>query len=243
MSSAAHFVYIADVYCPWCYGFAPVMQKVAAEHPAFPVHVLGGNLISQPMTLAEDVARQPGLVDFWREVEQATGRSLAGAIRAAENGEQMRLYSPGADELLAVLRQLAPGHELEQLCMLEDMTYGEGKDLFAEGSLAEIAARWNIPASRFESALDQSASQAATERSLEMASRLMGEITSYPSVLLVQANKVDAVSRGYVHYETVAARLEDAMRDLGLSVQASSMCSHQHGCTSGRQDQPGSRKA
>ena len=51
-----YFVYIADVYCPWCYAFAPVMQMLAAGHPDIPVRVLGGNLISEPITLAEDMA-------------------------------------------------------------------------------------------------------------------------------------------------------------------------------------------
>lgn len=51
-----YFIYIADVFCPWCYAFAPVMKKLAGENPDIPVRVLGGNLISRPMTLAEDAA-------------------------------------------------------------------------------------------------------------------------------------------------------------------------------------------
>ncbi|MBD5539245.1 MAG: hypothetical protein HDQ94_04525 [Desulfovibrio sp.] len=231
----ARFIYVADVYCPWCFGFAPIMQRLAAEHPEFPVHVIGGNLISRPLTLEEDVRRQPGIVEFWREVEKTTGRSLAGAIRAVENREDMRLYSPGADELLAVLRHLAPHHELEQLIMLEDMAYTEGRDLFTPEARADMARRWNIPVAEFERALEQPEAVRATERNLEAAAELMGEITSYPSVLLVRGDKVDAVSRGYVHYETVASRLDWAMRDLGLEPQEeTAMCSWRGGCTIGR---------
>ena len=40
----SHFLYLSDVFCPWCYGFAPVMQRLAAEHPELPVRVLGGDL-------------------------------------------------------------------------------------------------------------------------------------------------------------------------------------------------------
>ena len=35
----SHFLYLSDVFCPWCYGFAPVMQRLAAEHPDLPVRV------------------------------------------------------------------------------------------------------------------------------------------------------------------------------------------------------------
>ena len=233
--SDARFIYIADVYCPWCFGFAPIMRRLAAEHPEFPVRVIGGNLISRPMTLEEIIEQQPDIVEFWHGVEKTTGRSLAGAIRTVEQKEPIRLYSPGADELLAVLRHLAPGHELEQLIMLEEMVYTAGRDLFTPEARSEMARRWNIPVADFEKALEQPEALNATERNLETASELMGEITSYPSVLLVRGNKVDAVSRGYVHYETVASRLDWAMRDLGLEPQEEShMCSWRGGCTVGR---------
>lgn len=228
------FIYVADVYCPWCFGFAPIMRRLAREHPQIKIRVIGGNLISRPLTLEEDVERQPDIVEFWRKVEQTTGRSLAGAIRAVENREPMLLYSPGADELLAVLRQFRPHHELEQLIMLEDMAYTDGRDLFTQESIKMMAGRWDIPVREFEKALDQPAALKATEENLKAAAELMGEITSYPSVLLARGDNIDAVTRGYVRYETVAARLDWALRDLGIELEDNSMCSWYNGCTVGR---------
>lgn len=229
-----HFIYVADVFCPWCYAFGPIMKRVSDEHPDWPVQVVGGNLISQPMTLAQDYASNPGLVQFWHEVEQTTGRDLSGAIQAAEQGRQVRMYSPGADEILVTLRAFAPGHELDQLLELEDLFYGQGRDMFADDALAEIAAHWKIPASKFESALDQPAALKATEQNLAEAAQLMGEIGSYPSVLLAHGGRIDAVSRGYVHYETVAARLEGAIKDLEIPASEHKGCSRQGGCTTGK---------
>lgn len=229
---SAHFVYIADVYCPWCYGFAPIMTKLAKIYPQFPVHVIGGNLISRPITLAEDAAASPDLVDFWHEVEQTTRRSLAGAINAVEEDRDVRMFSPAADEILVALKKLAPNHELEQLIELEDMFYGQGRDLFTQESLKEIASNWKIDVISLQHVLDKDATAAATEKNLAEASELMGEITSYPSVLLVRNNKVDAVSRGYVHFETVDARMKDAMQDLGIEVPKTGIyCSRHGGCT------------
>lgn len=230
----AHFVYVADVFCPWCFAFAPIMQRLARENQELPVRVIGGNLISRPMTLAQDAASQPGLVDFWHEVENVSGRSLEGAINAVLTQADVRLYSPAADEILTVLKNMAPGHELEQLVELEDMFYGQGRDIFTDESLAQIAKKWGIQAAAFEKALDEPAALRATEKNLREASELMGEITSYPSVLLVSGNKIDAVSRGYVHYETVLARLKDAERDLGIPATEGIQCSRQNGCTSGK---------
>lgn len=228
------FIYVADIYCPWCYAFGPIMKKLSQAYPQFPVKVIGGNLISRPMTLAEDAATQPDLVDFWHEVEKASGRSLAGGIRAVETGADIHLYSPGADEIFTVLKTLAPGHELEQFLYLEEFFYGEGRDLFAEATLREIAKKWQISAASFEKALDQPQALAATRKSLAQASELMGEITSYPSVILAAGSQIIPLSRGFVHYETVRARLEDAMRHLDLSPSAGRHCSRQDGCTAGR---------
>lgn len=232
---STHFIYIADVFCPWCYAFAPVMKKLADENPDIPVQVVGGNLISRPITLIQDADQSPGLVDFWREVERTSGRSLEGAINAVRSRRDVRLYSPGADEILAVLKKMAPGHELEQLFELEDMFYGQGRDMFTDVALSEIAEHWKIDPDNFESALDEPAALAATETNLQMAAELMGEIGSYPSVLLVRGDKYDAVSRGYVHYETVVARLEDAMRDLGVPLEESHFCTLHNGCSLHRQ--------
>lgn len=232
--SEARFIYVADVFCPWCYGFGPVMKRISAENPQIPVEVVGGNLISRPMTLAEDVAANPGLVDFWREVESACGLSLSGAINAALARKPIRMYSPAADEILVELRSFAPGQALEQLLYLEDIFYGQGEDMFSEPALAQIASHWQIPVSRFERALDSEAAFAATKRNLAEAAQLMGEIGSYPSVLLAKGSKIYAVSRGFVHYETVAARLASAMRDLDIEPAEHKGCSLAEGCTAGR---------
>lgn len=213
----ARLIYIADVYCPWCYGFAPIMGKLAADNPELPVKVFGGSLIPRLITLKEDAASQPGLIDFWRRVERMTGRSLEGAIRAVETGANVRLYSPGADEILAILAVMAPGHELAQLFELEDMFYGQGLDLFTDQSLGKIAAAWKISASSLEKAMEEKVYQEAAEKKLEDARGIMGEIDAYPSVFLESGGKLMAVSRGYVHYETALSRLNDVKHELGLT--------------------------
>lgn len=229
----AHFIYIADVYCPWCYGFGPIMKRIADEHPQFPMRVIGGNLMSRDTNLQEYTANDPELYNFWLEVEETTGRSLAGALNALRNDEPIRMYSPGADLILMALKKMAPGQELEQMLMVEDMFYGMGLDLFTRSSIDMISSRWNVPAQLLMDACNTPANEQATEIALEAAAELMGEITAYPSVLLVRGEKVDAVSRGYVHYETVAKRMEDAMADLGLEDIESRYCSWRGNCAFG----------
>lgn len=232
--NGTHFIYLADIFCPWCYGFGPVMKQLAADHPEIPVRVVGGNLISRPMTLAEDMAANPDLVDFWRSVEKTVGRPLTGAIEAAREGREVRMYSPGADEILVTLNHMAPGRELDQLLYLEDLFYLKGIDMFAPEALVEIAARWGIPAARLEGALDTEAALTATRRNLAEASRLLGEVGSYPSVFLARDNDIHAVSRGFVRYETASARVADVMRDMDIEPAGHEGCSFAEDCSTGK---------
>lgn len=228
------FIYLADIFCPWCYGFGPVMKRLAGENPEFPVTVVGGNLISQPMTLAEDMAANPGLVEFWRSVEKTVGRPLTGAIEAARAGREVRMYSPGADEILVTLNHMAPGQELDQLLCLEEFFYLKGRDMFTREALGEIAGRWGIPAHKLENSLDTEAALAATRRNLDEASRLLGEVGSYPSLFLARRDKIYAVSRGYVRYETVSSRLADVLRDLDIAPVGHLGCSFAEDCSAGK---------
>lgn len=227
------FVYIADVYCPWCYAFAPVMKRIVAENPEIPVLVLGGNLISQPTTLADDVAASDNLVGFWEDVQTKSGQSFAGAIKAAKDGRMVRMYSPGADEILTVLSEYAPGHELEQLFYLEDLFYAQGRDLFDEATLNEIAERWDVKPEPFQRALDSAKTKEVTDAKLEEAAEVMGDISAYPTLLLVRRMDVAVVSRGFVHYETVATRLKNALEEMGLEKLENEFCSRSGTCSAG----------
>ena len=76
----SHFLYLSDVFCPWCYGFAPVMQRLAAEHPDLPVRVLGGDLVGQATTLTEMKAGSPNLRDFFVRLEKTTAQPVGGFL-------------------------------------------------------------------------------------------------------------------------------------------------------------------
>lgn len=231
--SEAHFIYIADVYCPWCYGFGPVIRRISKEHPEFPIKVIGGDLMSTPTDLQAYAARDPGLRDFWLKVQKTTGRNLGGAIDALERGLKIRMDSPRADEILTVLKRKAPGHELDQMLELEDMFYDQGKDLFTDESLAQIGERWDLSPEDLKAAMAEPENREETRLSLALAAKLMGEITAYPSLLLVRGKQVDVASRGYVRYETADQRVLDVMRDLGVESEAGEYCSWSGNCAFG----------
>ncbi len=113
----SHFLYISDVFCPWCYGFAPVMQRISSEHPGYPVRVLSGDLVENPTTTGEMMRNHPTMREFFVRLAKTTGQAVGqDFLRRLEPGQgDLRMFSPDMAVPLAALKKLAPGHELEQM--------------------------------------------------------------------------------------------------------------------------------
>lgn len=145
-----NLLYLTDVFCPWCYGFAPVMRRLAAEHPELPVRVLGGNLMDEPQTLTGMLEEYPTIREFFARLQETTGQSTEHFRQALEQavagtGPDLLMHSPAMNLPLAALRHLAPGHELEQMEAFQMAFYAQGRDVMAAGEQAAIAAAW-LPA-------------------------------------------------------------------------------------------------
>ena len=61
-----NLLYLSDVFCPWCYGFGPVMRRILADYPGTSVRVLGGDLVDEALTLSEMKEEHPSIREFFR---------------------------------------------------------------------------------------------------------------------------------------------------------------------------------
>ena len=212
-----HLLYITDVFCPWCYGFIPVMRRLSRDHPSLPVRVLGGNLVESPQRISEMLEEHPALPAFFERLEQTTGQTTARfreLVKASSGGEQNWLMHSAAMNLpLAALRRLAPGHELEQMEAFEEGFYSEARDVMAPDFWDRVAARWGISQARLQTALHDPAVQQAAEEDAREAEDIMGEFCLYPTLYLEQGAGRTLLARGYVPYERVKEALEAALSD------------------------------
>lgn len=217
--ASAEFIYVADVFCPWCYAFGPVVEKLTREHPEFPVRVYGGDLVSRSTTLLEIGARDQGLASFWAETAKETGRSFDGALAALRGKRDVTLSSPNADRVFEALKTLAPGHELEQFIALEDTFFLKGEDLFSARSIKDLAVRWNLEAKALADAINSDDNARLTAKAMAEGEKLLGD-GGYPTLYLQRGNRLDAVTRGYCEYAEAEKNLGDAIRDLKVDAPA-----------------------
>ena len=197
-----NLLYLTDVFCPWCYGFAPVMRRLAAEHPDRPVRVLGGNLMDEPQPLTGMLEEYPTIREFFARLQETTGQSTEHFRQALEQavagtGPDLLMHSPAMNLPLAALRHLAPGHELEQMEAFQMAFYAQGRDVMAAGALT--------------AAMADPAIRSAARHDAAEAEEVMGEFLLYPTLYLEHDGQRTLLARGYSDYASVRAKLDDAL--------------------------------
>ena len=161
------FIYITDVFCPWCFGFAPVMQELAEEY-RFPVRVLCGELVDEPTPTSK--MGTPTLLAFFERLSATTGREIGkGFFELLTPEKSVLMDSRRSAELMAALKKLAPGYALEQMERFQDVFYVEGRDVLAPAVQADAASRWGVDASALAGALASEGVQGKAEKELEEA--------------------------------------------------------------------------
>lgn len=201
-----HFLYISDVFCPWCYGFAPVMRRLTAEHPEWPVRVLCGSLVEEPTTLRSMAAKSPTLPAFFERLAATTGQAVGGSLlrRLEPGGEDAPLFSPEMALVLAAVNRIRPGRPLETMEAFQTAFYRDGLNVLLPAVQAGVA---GVDPDALKRALRDPEVMAEAERESEEALDLLGDFVVYPTLWLADGGDRLLLSRGYSRYEDVASRL------------------------------------
>lgn len=204
------FIYITDVFCPWCFGFAPVMEKLAAQH-GFPVRVLCGNLVDEPEQTSS--MGTPRLRAFFQRLSDTTGRSLgSGFFGLLEESGSVLMDSSKSAQLMAALKKLAPGHALEQMETFQNVFYEDGRDVLSLDVQADVAARWGVKREELARALASDAVQDKAKKEMDEAEEILGDFVVYPTLYVkTDDGELHAVARGFAPYEDVEAKIEAAL--------------------------------
>jgi len=66
-------LYVMDPMCSWCWGFAPVIERIIADYPQLPLHLVAGGLRPGARAPLDDAARS-ALGEHWEAVAIASGQ-------------------------------------------------------------------------------------------------------------------------------------------------------------------------
>lgn len=223
------FVYISDIFCPWCYGFAPTLRRILDAYP-FPIEVFCGCLVDTPRL--SSVMGDPRGRAFFDRLGQTTGREIGQGFRAAlQEGQGVPMDSFKSARLLAALKELIPGKELLQMETFQEAFYGQGLDVLDPDVQAKIVEPWDILSEVLAAMQKEKTVRERAEAEMAKAEELLGDFVVYPTLFLQdETGTLHPVARGYAPEEEVTRKIEAVLHPSEDAAQAGD-AGTVHACT------------
>jgi putative protein-disulfide isomerase len=208
--------YCYDAYCGWCYGFSPVMKKIAEQYKnELDFEVLsGGMMIGEQVQPIEKIAGY--IQTAYKRVEELSGikfgEDFLWHINNPDKSDwQMNSEKPAI--ALCVFKEYYPD---QQIAFASDLQYAlnyEGRDLDDNEAYRHLLEKYNIPADKFYEQLKSEEFKERAYYEFELCKQL--QVNGFPCVLLQEnESKFYLVSKGYTDFETMNKRLKNMLHEL-----------------------------
>nr|WP_137972233.1 DsbA family protein [Pseudomonas sp. F(2018)] len=191
-----------DPMCSWCWGFAPVVQALAAQAGAagVPLQLVLGGLRRERAAL--DPAMRVRILSHWQAVNASTGQLFnfndalpEGFVYDTEPACRALVTARGLDE-----QSVWPLLEL-----IQEAFYAEGRDVTRAQVLVELAERAGIPRIEFAAAFDSVEAAEATAADFTWVQDL--GISGFPTLLAERDGRLALLTNGYQPLEALAPLL------------------------------------
>ena len=223
--SPTEFVYVGDVMCSWCWGFAPTLSQLE-ENFQIPIRVVNGGLRPGPNAQVLDDGVAATLSHHWDQVETATGQPFDRSFLDRRDGWRYDTELPAI--AVTTMRALSPGSTLAFFKRLQRAFYAEGVDVTDPSVYGSLIEGFAVNGDEFTTALAGTEMKWAAWEDFEE-SRAMG-ISGFPALLIRVEGEPAIVTRGYAAYDQLEEPLVGFLRDrLGVA-QLGTMCSIEGVC-------------
>ena len=193
-----HFLYVADPMCSWCWGFSPVIGKVAeAFGDAAPVRVMVGGLRPGTTHAMRDKDKEY-VKSHWHHVQEASGQPFDFSFFDQDG---FVYDTEPACRAVVAARRIAPEKALAFLARLHRAFYVENRNTANEGVLADIAAEFGFEREEFLKSLTDPETREETQGDFWFAQQ--SGITGFPTLLAVEDQKAYLVTAGFTPWETL----------------------------------------
>lgn len=207
----ANFLYISEVFCPWCYGFSPVMQRIVKEYP-LDIEVLCGALNEEPVSLEIRAERMPNIAQFIERMFSMTGVRISSAylnMLFGENNHTIFMDSQKAGLLFYALKCFIPHKDLQIMEELQDIFYGQGLDIFSHESLRQICQKYAIHWDEVDAFMKQGENIQKAMDETEESFVILDDVVLYPTLFYVDDDsEKHFISRGFMPYDELKKKLD-----------------------------------
>ncbi len=195
------FLYVGDPMCSWCWGFAPVLQRLEDRY-RIPIRTVVGGLRTGPQAQALDDQLRSFLLHHWEQVAVASGQPFE--PRVLDRSGFVYDTEPSCRAVVA-MRRLAPQHTLAWFARIQRAFYVEGRDVTDLAVFPALLDGFEVDPQRYVDVLHSTETLEETRRDF---ARAMGwGVLGFPTLLLQQDGDLAVVTRGFVPWESLEPAL------------------------------------
>ncbi len=211
--------YCYDAYCGWCYGFSPVIKKIAEEYKRnFQFEVLSGGMIlpAEPQPIS---AMATYIQTAYKIVEERTGIKF---------GEDFlwHIFNPDKSDwflnsekpaiALCVFKDYFPSLQVQFAGDLQYALNYEGRDLCDDEAYRHLLEKYHINDQEFYTKLHSEEYKEKAYYEFALVKQL--QVTGFPAVLLqVNESKFYLLAKGFTDYETLKTRINNLLTELSVA--------------------------
>ena len=207
-------IYCYDAYCGWCYGFSPVIKKIAVEYKdALETDVLsGGMILPEKPTHIEEIARY--IQKAYLTVEETTGIKFGkDFLWHIFNYEDSDWYPNSEKPAIAmcIFKDYYPERAVEFAGDLQYALNFEGRDLTDDEAYRHLLEKYSIQPETFYQRLKSDEYKEKAYYEFALCKQL--QVTGYPAVLIQTGeSKFHLVARGFTDYDSLKQRIDAVLK-------------------------------
>lgn len=204
------FYYVYDAFCGWCFGFAPVVDKVHANFKdQFRFEVLSGGMMTDnrvgPIKQMAAYIKQAA-----PRLTELTGVSFSDAYLHKVLGNDTYITDSVPPAIaLSILKEQAPDRQVYLAHEIQNLVFLEGKDLNDVSVYLPLAAEAGISEADFRQRMAEEKYRTAAEQEFELVQNW--GISGFPAVVVEKDEKLYLVGQGYQSYENLSATLQQLL--------------------------------
>ncbi|NNV55299.1 DsbA family protein [Limnovirga soli] len=209
-------IYCYDAYCGWCYGFSPVIKKIAAQFSTqLQTEVLSGGMIL-PEAPVHISATAGYIKDAYKRVEEYTGIQFGQDYLWHILNPDKSDWFPNSEKpaiALCVFKELYPDDAIGFAADVQYALHFEGRDLTDDEAYRHLLEKYTIDPISFYKKLHSEAYKEKAYYEFSLVKQL--RVNGYPAVLIQATdNKFYLVANGFTDAETLQLRIQNVLAEI-----------------------------
>lgn len=208
-------IYCYDAYCGWCFGFSPVINKIAAAYAnQFSIDVLSGGMVL-PQKPTHISATANYILSAYKNVENLTGVTFGeDYLWHLKNTDDSDWYPNSEKPAIAmcIFKEYYPEKAVAFASDLQTALFVEGRDLTDNEAYRHLLEKYSIHPDAFYKKLSSEQYKEMAHYEFSLMPQL--QVTGFPCVFLQTGElKFHLLARGYTDYDTLKQRIDAVLSE------------------------------